>query len=526
MSRLMFTVSSVRGVDVQMLGDTTTTWFDSGGIASLLNVTNIRNTISDFGDGDKRVITGAGPKRIMLSFAGVVKYLIMCRRDQDTVRNICAWVLQIEAERTAAVEEEVVTLREQQEKLQDALDKRDVVIQRLSAPTDPDATLHTRLVEAHGNTKLVYIGVIRREADGRALIKVGSSAGIVNRSTSHRNRFGSFFLTNVFPCEDHLGFEKHLHAHSFLNGLRFKDEIVPGVRSTETYLVSDAQLEKIVRIARTNIDGYRGAECRLKQLHTSIAVSALWKDELVAEPVKQTTASTEPVKTVAAPPTDTTASVSVDSGDATEHMPPPAAAAAPEDDRWECATWTSSSAPTGELDLDVHKARYARCRHNMTDRQAGLLAKARSVFATPKPKKFDLVCALALVTGLSAVELLRGRIGERGAYTCNLEDGIVKDPVGFEFETLLPSEVVIHQLRRLHVAMPCDDMTNQQINLRWTTTINSYVRDGWIKDATFKQLLHTYREIITKGRCSDYGVGRKRHVERSSTHATAKKART
>ena len=146
----------------------------------------------------------------------------------------------------------------------------------------------------------------------------------------------------------------------------------------------------------------------------------------------------------------------------------------------------------------------------MTDLQAGLLQRARRVFSSPNPKKFELLCGISLVTGLGLVELVRCEVrGIPGQqYKCEVVTGIVRSSKGFTLETLLPSDVVLHQLRRLQQLMPSDGLSNKEINLRWSSSAVASAKN-WIPGAKFIDLVFMYRTILTKGRSTVPGIGRK-----------------
>ena len=125
---------------------------------------------------------------------------------------------------------------------------------------------HNVLKEAHKNQKVVYVMKLKTFENGHHIIKIGQTDNIAERNTALNAKFhvkGSFI--DIFPCDDHIKFEKFILKHKKLEPFKYIDAIfsteneTEKVTSTETFLFKSMdEYASIKRFIQENIKGYYG----------------------------------------------------------------------------------------------------------------------------------------------------------------------------------------------------------------------------------------------------------------------------
>lgn len=110
------------------------------------------------------------------------------------------------------------------------------------------------------------------------------------------------------------------------------------------------------------------------------------------------------------------------------------------------------------------------------------LTRVRSTVVSKKANPFDLACALSCLTGRRMVELFAvGSFQEvkKEPYAC-IFSGQAKKQVGdslpYKIPLLAPLVDIQSGLNRLRISKPSDELTNPEINLRYSSSCNAAAR--------------------------------------------------
>lgn len=232
--------------DINVLWEEEKPLFRASEIGDILEMTNIRMTLGNF-DTDEKVVknvyTPGGTQDVLfLTEAGIYRLLMLSRK--PIARPFQKWITKV-----------LISIREQGKyELKKELERSQALMEEAKIfMIDRDNIVHESLVNANKQKHVVYIGVIKMH-DNKKLVKLGSTDDIARRSTELADFFGSFKLVKVLECGyTHRLFESFLLSHKEVDKYKYKDIIHDGKKSTETVLVDDAQLEKIINIATHNV---------------------------------------------------------------------------------------------------------------------------------------------------------------------------------------------------------------------------------------------------------------------------------
>jgi len=116
---------------------------------------------------------------------------------------------------------------------------------------------HKALLAGYSRNRLVYILRMITLEDGKFVIKVGSTEDLRGRVNHINSAFGiKVMVLDVFPCENHTGFEYFLHHSAILVNNKYTEAINES-RSIETYLMPNQYtLDKLRRYMQTNVKYY------------------------------------------------------------------------------------------------------------------------------------------------------------------------------------------------------------------------------------------------------------------------------
>jgi hypothetical protein len=549
-------------------------WYNAVDIGVCTGHSNMAKAISAYNGDQKRTfefLTDAGSRQCTaINLKGLMRFCTSSRLEAQKLMNLYNWAVDMQLNEISKLEEDNEQLMERNIKLEKSLDERDIMLQgimhspgNISGNDLVELGVHQRLIEAYCDTRVVYIGKIRDEEGGRILIKIGSSAGIVQRSAAHRSNFGNFTLLHVFPCDAHKMFEQKLHSHKSIEPHRYTGNIVDNVKSRETYLVTKEKLINIVNICKANVGLHRGAAVQAQRVqHTTSLEMATIQRQLatLTEKIDEITPKSRQAGTLCnvttdlaehdSEPVDTimdaghaktadiadssgtldTATMTTSSSSSSDvlAMPPPAVLMPTirlNPMQFDTQSFSSSSAPLGvDMNNPLSRARYARCPFTMNDEQAALVDKAKCIMSTEKANKFDLLCALSFISGRQLPELLKGTYEITGEpFKCRMGEGIVRDAGGFIFYVLLPTDLFIDQVARVRQMTTLGETaTNREINLRYSNPANDRAKRYW-NVSKFRELAVTWQNILSGGNAHRF-VGKRKLDGKASESGDSKRS--
>jgi len=225
--------------------------FRASEFAKILEIKNISKSIISF-DEDEKVLTTSmtpgGPQEVLfLTESGVYRLLMNSRKPiakpfqkwvskvLESIRETGKYELQLkieEKERIRAETSEQIKIALEQE-----ANKNKLIIQK---------NQHDALVEAFKDKYIVYFAKIS-EKDGKYIIKIGSTKELDIRVPKLIKQYETFYIFKVFECPMNEAFEKFLHTHQNIKKYKYNE-----MNSTELFLVTDEEIQDIIRIAIHN----------------------------------------------------------------------------------------------------------------------------------------------------------------------------------------------------------------------------------------------------------------------------------
>jgi len=235
-------------------------------IGDIIDIKNVRMSLRTFDDDEKVVratyTPGGEQITIFLTEPGVYRLLMLSRK--PIARPFQKWVSQVitKIRETGKYELELqmVAMKEECEnRVQDAIKAEgkkaiDIVAQNL----------HNSLIDAFkGPDRYVtYFGRIIREDENNAnmLIKIGSSKNMKEIITPLQEEFGAMRIIHIVDCPMNEAFEKFLHKHHFIAPLKYSLPVTENHKSREVFEMTQDQLNKVMRIAKSNIHMFSSKE--------------------------------------------------------------------------------------------------------------------------------------------------------------------------------------------------------------------------------------------------------------------------
>lgn len=268
--------------------------FRANEVGKVLGIVNIRTSIKSFDDTEKVVhpmyTLGGEQETTFLTETGLYRLLTVSKK--PAARPFQKWVYEVikSIRQTGKYELENLVEKGVQQALEQeaARHKREV-----------EMATHRSLVEAFRNRPVVYFGKIREEADGKTLIKIGSTNDIFNRMFSLTREFGSMTLFHVIEATVHRKFEEYLQTHPKVSCYAFKEEIHEGRRSNrEVFLMTQTEIEALIARAKKNTykfatDNVAERMIEVHRLKLQAAEARVKEQELKLEMARITRADTE-----------------------------------------------------------------------------------------------------------------------------------------------------------------------------------------------------------------------------------------
>lgn len=265
--------------------------FRASEIGNILEIKNIRSTISDFDDDERCVdiiYTTFGPREnIFLTECGLYKLLMISRK--PIAKPFQKWVYKvIESIRETGKYELQLKIEETKEVIQaETKEQIELALKQVNenSKREIEKADHNALVEAFRDRYLVYFAKLCEKDDGKWLIKIGSTKEIQNISLTLLKEFGSFSVLKILECPRNEAFEKFLHHHREIEKFKYKDK---HFNSIETFLVNEKEFDEIIRIAIHNKHKFSSIvehehiieleTLKLKQMEAKITESQLQKE--------------------------------------------------------------------------------------------------------------------------------------------------------------------------------------------------------------------------------------------------------
>jgi len=235
-------------IEINIQGTIENPLFQANQIGKLLDIKNIRDSIIDFKEDEKRVdliYTSTGLKETnFLTEIGL--YKLLGRSRKPIAHTFQSWMIntikQIRIDGFYKLKEE------------NEVDKQLII-------SNCDLIVHKNLIKAYDQKNVVYICKLRN-IDDKKLIKIGSTQNIKERMSHMNGQYDNILtsLIDIVEINNYRKFEKYLHNNDYIKNYYYKILRKDGVESKETYLVNDAELEYILKIINENKKNYQDVD--------------------------------------------------------------------------------------------------------------------------------------------------------------------------------------------------------------------------------------------------------------------------
>jgi prophage antirepressor-like protein len=253
--------------------------FHAKQIGNILEIANIRDSISDFTD-DEKVVDLTDTKKglqktLFLTEIGLYKLLGKSRK--PIANTFQKWMINtIKDIRINGM----YKLKEENE-----VDKKLIVF-------NSELNTHKNLIKAYDQRNIIYLCRLKY-LDDKIIVKIGSSQNIKERISSMNNQFDNIeiILLDIIEINNYRKFEKYLHNNNFIKSCSYPLLKKDSSESKETYLVSDDELKEFIKIINEDkkkyqdIDSKEIEELKLKQNEIELEKIKI-KEEAELEKIK------------------------------------------------------------------------------------------------------------------------------------------------------------------------------------------------------------------------------------------------
>lgn len=228
--------------------------FNAKQIGNILEIINIRDSISDFADDEKIIDLTDTPsgiqKTLFLTEIGLYKLLGRSRKPiSDTFQK---WMINtIKDIRINGF----YKLKEEFE-----VDKKLIIY-------NYELNTHKSLIKAYDQRNIIYLCRLKY-LDDKKIVKIGSSQNIKERISSMNNQFDNIeiILLDIIEVNNYRKFEKYLHNNNFIKSCLYPLLKKDKTESNETYLVSDDELKEFIKIINEDIDSKEIEELKQNEI--------------------------------------------------------------------------------------------------------------------------------------------------------------------------------------------------------------------------------------------------------------------
>jgi hypothetical protein len=213
--------------------------FQANQIAKMLEIRNIRQNLNDFTPEEKLVypVYTRGGNQHATFITEIGLYRLIGRSKSPIAREFQKWTVKTIRE---IVKTGVYKLNENNE------------IEKKLLEHQNGLKINKIFLQTNDNKNIVYLCKIK-EINNKILIKIGSSQNISDRINKLSTLFSSqILLIQVLQSNNYIKFEKFLHNHEFIKKLYVPTMMKSNTNSTETYLVSNEELDEILKIMNIN----------------------------------------------------------------------------------------------------------------------------------------------------------------------------------------------------------------------------------------------------------------------------------
>ena len=173
--------------------------FRASDIGLVLDISNIRMSITEFDESEKRAVstndsTGRMQEVTFLTEKGLYKVLFRSRK--PIAQKFQNWVCEV------IKEIRLKGIYKMQDEINKAIEEKNEIREK------------TLIEKFPSNVQCVYYGTIDNKSEkGERLIKFGNSNSLKNRIYSHKKTYDNFRLINAFKVENKLQIENAIKEH-------------------------------------------------------------------------------------------------------------------------------------------------------------------------------------------------------------------------------------------------------------------------------------------------------------------------
>jgi prophage antirepressor-like protein len=233
---------------INITGDYENPLFQANQIGDILELTNIRATIKDFDEDEKiikQTITSGGLQNVLfLTEFGLYRLLGISRK--PIAKLFRKWVCDV-------IKSIRLTGKYELEKKNSQIDKI-----LLESKSKIEFERHKTLLSSFLNKRVIYFGKLKIYDDTKFIIKLGYTDGIDDRLRALKTHFGDCMFFDVYECDQNNEFELFLKRHPEIKKYNYREDIKENIKSSETYLVTQEEYNKIQKIVKQNISYYQG----------------------------------------------------------------------------------------------------------------------------------------------------------------------------------------------------------------------------------------------------------------------------
>lgn len=254
--------------EVIIKGTKTDPLFRASDIGIILEINNIRMSIVDFDESEKRAVsstdsTGRMQDVTFLTEKGLYKVLFRSRKPiaQRFQNWVCEVIKEIRLNGIYELQQEIVQKQKELEQTKNEMSaiettKNKEMEDKLIKQKELDNELFL-LKQFNNAGNMVYIIKVKTYENGSYVVKIGESRiGIMGRYNEHKSKYEECILLDCFCVNKSKDFEYFLHSHSII-----KPNIVKNLpnhtNENELFLVGGNLTYKILlKIVNDNIDNY------------------------------------------------------------------------------------------------------------------------------------------------------------------------------------------------------------------------------------------------------------------------------
>ena len=290
--------------------------FRASEIAKVLDIKNIRPSITDFDDDERKVnniyTLGGSQKIIFLTEIGI--YRLLMRSNKPIAKPFQKWIANILVSiREKGKYELELKLNEYESKFNKVNKEKNELENNFQKALELEAKKyknkidhdkHNVIIEAFNNKYLVYLAKICQK-DNKFIIKIGSTKDIQQRSNDLVNYYGSFTLFQVYETPMNLMFERFLQKHPRISIFSYNDEVNGHKSNGELFLVDNEDIKSILTIAKHNLYKFNNQtsceqiikyeEIKLKQLEKKAEMINLIDKEEIKKEIKEDDGYIDPI---------------------------------------------------------------------------------------------------------------------------------------------------------------------------------------------------------------------------------------